>query len=465
MVAPTRQFAISSLLTIGGSTLALGLVLGYFVEQGLLEREWASTTAFVQSGARAHLRPTDFAPAGRPVSLEVGERLEEFARQVRVLPEVSRLVVYGPDARVQWADARRDDGPAAPAGPGVTRALAGEPGARIRPGGTGRVDLYVPIRFPGEGRVAGAVAAEIDGSRALAAVRRARLTLWGLALATGVILYAALYGVVWRASRTLRAQHAALARRAEELARTNDDLRATQQALVTAERFAAVGEVTAAVAHGLGNPLASIRATAQLTLLDAPEGPVQAGLRQIVADTDRLRDRMRALLDFGHPVEHRLLPTALAAAVRPVVEQIAPRSQAQSVQVEVRVPEDLPKVRLDPARFEEALLCLVGNALDAMPRGGTLTLTAQPVARAGAPPAVELHVEDSGPGIPPALRARVLEPFFTTKAGGTGLGLGVAQKLLEASGARLRLDDPPGGGTRITITLPRDEAETCPRPS
>jgi signal transduction histidine kinase len=464
MVAPTREFTVSSLLTIGASTLVFGLALGYFVERGLLDREWASTTAFVQAAARAHLRPADFGQATPTAMLEAGDRFEEFARQVRMLPEVRRLVVHGPDNQVEWSDVERgvksDSAPA-----DVARALAGQPGAHLGPGGSDRVDLYVPITFPGEGRVAGVVEAEIDGSRALTAVRGARRTLWLLALASGIALYAALYGVVWRASRTLRAQHAALTRRADELARSNDELRAAQEALLTAERFAAFGEITAAVAHGLGNPLASIRATAQLALLDAPEGPLRDGLRQIVVDTDRLRDRMRALLDFGRPVEHRAVPTALATAVRPVVEQLRPRCQTQGVRVEIRVPDDLPAVRLDPARFEEALLCLAGNALDAMPRSGTLTLAARPVEVEGARPAVELSVEDSGPGIPPALRERALEPFFTTKPGGTGLGLAVARRLLEASGARLRLDSPPAGGTRLTITLPRDEVAPCPRPS
>ena len=277
MVAPTRAFAVSSLVIVGASTLAFGLALGYFVQSGLLDREWASTTAFVQSAARAHLRPGDFGSAPPAASLEAGDRFEEFARQVRMLPEVRRLVVYGPDARIQWTDVERAT-PAAPGAADLGRAFAGEPSAHLRPGDESRVDLQVPITFPGEGRVAGVVQAEIDGSRALAAVRSARRTLWALALASGVVLYAALYGVMRRASRTLRAQHAALTNRADELARANDELRAAQQALLTAERFAAFGEVTAAVAHGLGNPLASIRATAQLALLDAPDGPVRNGL-------------------------------------------------------------------------------------------------------------------------------------------------------------------------------------------
>jgi signal transduction histidine kinase len=105
-------------------------------------------------------------------------------------------------------------------------------------------------------------------------------------------------------------------------------------------------------------------------------------------------------------------------------------------------------VRLDPARFEEALLCLIGNALDAMPSGGSLRLAA-----AAANGEVRLRVEDTGPGIPPETLARVFQPFFTTKPEGTGLGLPLAKKLLEAIGARLSVESD-GSGTRVSITLP-----------
>jgi two-component system sensor histidine kinase HydH len=220
---------------------------------------------------------------------------------------------------------------------------------------------------------------------------------------------------------------------------------------VATERLAAFGEATAAVAHGLGNPLAAIRASAQVALLDA-EGPVREQLVQIVADTDRLRDRMRALLDLSRPVESRSVPTALDAAVRSALGPVGARSAAQGVNVDVEIPPDLPKVRLDPARFEEALLCLVGNALDAMPAGGALRLTA--VSGAGN---VELRVQDTGPGMSPSALARAFEPFFTTKPRGTGLGLALARKLLEATGARLALESN-GGGTRATIDLPRADA-------
>lgn len=452
MVSPTRQFALLSLATIGGSTLLFGFALTYFVERGILDREWTSTSAFLRTAARAHLRPPDLGP-GADQSPDSSERYEEFARQVRMLPEVLRLVAYDGSGRAYWTDAAH---PPEPHGltPRLRQALAGESVAVLeagRPRGQERVELYVPLTFPGEGRVAGAIEAYVDASRVLASVRRARLTLWTLALASGAVLYLALYGVVWRASRDLRAQHAALAQRADELARANAELRAVQRQLVAAERLAAFGEVTAAVAHGLGNPLASIRATAQVALLDAPEGPLRERVLQVIAETDRLRDRMRALLDLGRPVESRRVPAALDHLVGEALDAVRPRCQTQGVRLDLAVPPDLPKARLDPARFEEALLCLVGNALDAMPAGGTLRVAAGP-----APGGIALTVADTGPGMPPAVLARAFEPFFTTKPSGTGLGLAVAKKLLEGSGSALGVESGPGG-TRAVISIPVDQ--------
>jgi signal transduction histidine kinase len=316
------------------------------------------------------------------------------------------------------------------------------------------VKLYVPITFPGEGRIAGVVEADVDPSRVLAAARRARLTLWSLALASGAVLYAVLYGIVRRASRTLRRQHAALAERAEELARTNTELRAVRQELVSAARLAAFGEITAAVAHGLGNPLAAIRGMAQLALLESAEPGVRDRLQQVMTQVDRLGERMRALLRLGRPVEQQPLPAALDRVVAVTLDSVRVRFTSIGVRVEVDVPPDLPKVRLDPAGFEEAFLCLVGNALDAMPTGGALRVSATAENEGG--PTVRLVVEDSGPGMSPAVLHQVFEPFFTTKRDGTGLGLALARKLLDAAGARLALESEPGRGTRAVVFLPAD---------
>jgi signal transduction histidine kinase len=453
--SPTRQFAILSLVTLGGSTLVLGLVLTYFVERGILDREWASTAALVRTAARFYLRPGDFGP-GAAEGGEAGDRFEEFTRQVRMLPEIERIAAYDARGGSLWTDAGRG-GPSQAPHEWLRQALEGETSVRFAAGGPGgreSVKLYVPVTYPGEGRIAGVVEADVDPSRVLAAARQARLTLWTLALASGALLYAVLYGIVWRASRMLRRQHAALTERAEELARTTTELGAVRQQLVSAARLAAFGEITAAVAHGLGNPLAAIRGMAQLALLESAEPGVQERLQQVVVQADRLGERMRALLRLGRPVEQQPLPSALDRVVAVTLDSVQVRATTGGVRVEIDVPPDLPKVRLDPAGFEEAFLCLVGNAFDAMPSGGVLRVRAATGSDGGA--TVRLVVEDTGPGMSPAVLQQVFEPFFTTKRDGTGLGLALARKLLEAAGAGLALESEPGRGTRAVIVLPVD---------
>jgi two-component system, NtrC family, sensor histidine kinase HydH len=455
--SPTRQFALLSLLTIGGSTLVFGLALAYFVERAILDREWASTSALLRTAARFYLRSDDFAGGDSEAADVAGDRFEELTRQVRMLPDIQRLVVYDVRGRVLWADTGR--GPGHPPHRWLQEAIGGDISVRLEPRAADtpeRVELYVPITFSGEGRVAGVVEAYIDPSRVLASVRRARLFLWSLALASGVMLYLALYGIVWRASRTLRAQHATLTNRAEELARANAELRAVQQQLVAAERLAAFGEVTAAVAHGLGNPLAAIRGMAQLAQVESTDAGVRERLEQVIAQADRLSERMHALLRLGRPIEQRPIPVALDRAIHVALDSLRPRCAASGVQLEVAVPADLPKVRLDPAAFEEAFLCLAGNAVDAMPRGGVLRVQGRRSDTEA--DTVWLQVEDTGPGIPPAVLPQVFEAFFTTKRNGTGLGLALARKLLEGAGARLALESEVGRGTRAVMSLPTDEA-------
>src|SRR5262245_55230762 len=145
--SPTRQFAILSLVTIGASTLVVGLALAHFVEQAILEREWTSTAAFVRAAVHDHLRPQDFGTAGPVTAPESQDRLEEFTRQVRRLPEVLQLVVYAPDGRALWSDAERTAEPSAPSD-GVRTALAGRTDAVLEPGsqaGRERIKLYVPV--------------------------------------------------------------------------------------------------------------------------------------------------------------------------------------------------------------------------------------------------------------------------------------------------------------------------------
>src|SRR5207248_1814444 len=185
---------------------------------------------------------------------------------------------------------------------------------------------------------------------------------------------------------------------ARAFARMTEQLRQSRAQLVQSEKLASIGQMAAAVAHGLRNPLASLRAAAQLARhrVDAPAAREQ--LDAIVEQVDRLDLRIE-------------LAVHAAAA--------------------------LPDIQVDPMRLEQALTELVSNALDAMPEGGRLDVATRAEPGPGGAGGVVVEVTDSGPGIAPEILPNLGEPFFTTRPEGTGLGPAIAKRYVEEAGGRL----------------------------
>jgi signal transduction histidine kinase len=243
-----------------------------------------------------------------------------------------------------------------------------------------------------------------------------------------------------------------------ELARTfaamAERLQRAQRELVQSEKLASIGQMSAAVAHGLRNPLASIRAATQLSHHQLPPGsPQREHLQAVIAEVDRLERRISHLLDFTKPV-------AFAPAAEPVRDLVdralsvfPERLVRQGVDLRVDVDRALPAAWVDGPQIEQALLEVIGNGLDAMPKGGTLTVSAAAASTNGIP-AITVSIQDSGEGIPEAALARVAEPFFTTKADGTGLGLAIARRFVEQNRGVLTFASRENQGTLVTITLP-----------
>jgi hypothetical protein len=266
-----RQFAIVNFLVIGLLTTGLATLLAVQFREDLLEREWAITADHVRTAILQHLRPPDLA---RPLTPPGQKRLEELSQQVIAMPEVVRMAVYDANRRLVWSD-DPGQGTAAPS-PDLTRALAGQPVVNLTPGHwpalflwernefARLVEVYVPVVFPGASRVAGVVVVGKLPQQVFASVRRGQAIVIGSAGAGGLLLYLTLFWIVRRAARRIDEQHRALAARTEELTAANQELKAVQAQLVSAERMAAIGEVVTAVAHGIRNPLANIRASAQV---------------------------------------------------------------------------------------------------------------------------------------------------------------------------------------------------------
>jgi signal transduction histidine kinase len=132
----------------------------------------------------------------------------------------------------------------------------------------------------------------------------------------------------------------------------------------------------------------------------------------------------------------------------------------QQVALQVEVPATLPDVRVDPMQVEQAIVEVVSNALDAMPAGGELRITARTAADVGTN-GVTIEITDTGRGIPESALASVCEPFFTTRQEGTGLGLAIAKRYIEQNGGRLEISSRAGEGTSVRIWLPAAEPEAA----
>jgi signal transduction histidine kinase len=253
---------------------------------------------------------------------------------------------------------------------------------------------------------------------------------------------------------------------ARAFASMTDRLRQSRDELVQSEKLASVGQMAAAVAHGLRNPLASLRASAQLALQQPDSPATREQLREMIAEVDRLDHRITHLLAFSrpapsHPIRERVGPLleGLLASRKPLLAE-------RQVTVTLDLAPDLPEITVDPVRIEQALIEVVANALDALAPGGRLGITAREAESGETGRRVIVEIADSGRGIPEEVLPSVFEPFFTTRAEGTGLGLAIARRFVEQSGGRLDIASRPGEGTTVRFDFPAaSAAATDPRPA
>lgn len=253
-----------------------------------------------------------------------------------------------------------------------------------------------------------------------------------------------------------RAQHKVSALN-QELRQSLEALARTQSELVARERMAALGELAAAMAHEVRNPLGAISncVTALHHLPGRQLDAQQQSLLEIIAEeVQRLDELVRGLLDFARPVKPQPRPEPL----EPVVEgalTAALRAQATGPRVTIQreVAPDLPPALVDVQLLHVALSNLFTNALQAMPEAGELKVRIEREQRDGAP-RLQLSISDTGTGIPPEVQRRIFEPFFTTRATGTGLGLPIVRRIVEGHSGEVEVCSTEGRGTTFIVRLP-----------
>jgi len=258
-----------------------------------------------------------------------------------------------------------------------------------------------------------------------------------------------------RTHERLRAQVASLQR---ELSRANEQLRRSRS-------LAALGEMAAGIAHEIRNPLGSIQLYARALEEDLAQAPQQRELARRIAEAVRGLDRIvRDVLVFARPIASRLQPLNAAALFEQTLACAADLLDESGATVRTRVAQDLPPAKGDPDLLRQALLNLLRNAVEALAqsppaaqrpcvwllaRGATMRDD-----QGARGPAVELLVEDNGPGLDKEAAEKLFQPFFTTKAQGAGMGLAVVHRILDAHHGAVRVERRRPCGARFVLTLP-----------
>jgi signal transduction histidine kinase len=234
-----------------------------------------------------------------------------------------------------------------------------------------------------------------------------------------------------------------------EVRRLSDELEAKNRELARKNRLADLGQMASHVAHEVRNSLVPMKLYLSLLRrrLDRDRGSLDV-LDKVMAGFTGLEATVGDLLHFSSQRDPHRETVPLLPLLVEIVQSLSPQLDAQEIAAKIDCPRMLT-ARLDPEMLRRALLNLVLNALDVLPTGGELLLTA-----CRTPHGIEIEVADSGPGIPAPLINRLFEPFFTTKGGGTGLGLAIVERIAAAHGGFATALNCPEGGAAFTLIIP-----------
>lgn len=237
----------------------------------------------------------------------------------------------------------------------------------------------------------------------------------------------------------------------EELKKAYAELKKTQQALIQNEKLAALGRFSAGIAHEIRNPLANISASAQFCMTKYEiDTNMKRHFDVILRNTETANRIIKELLDFTSPRETILTSGDVKKVLNHVCEMAKIRCAKQNIEMEILISPDLPDIRLNEKKLEEAFMNFVSNAIESMPEGGKLTV----LASLNDDDSIKITFKDTGCGIKNEDIDKIFEPFFTTKDDGTGLGLSLAYHIINSHSGHLSFESKIKNGTKIDIILP-----------
>ena len=234
--------------------------------------------------------------------------------------------------------------------------------------------------------------------------------------------------------------------------RKETELRRREQETLRAEHLATVAQMATGVAHELRNPLTAVKMLVQAGREGGPGGLPAEDLEYIEQEIRRMERCLQSYLDFARPRKPERRAMDLADLVDRTLALVQPRAAQQRVELRFARPAAPVVADVDWEQIQQVLINLAFNALDAMPRGGTLETEIQ----ANEPGTIALRVLDTGPGMTPQVLAQMFQPFFTSKETGTGLGLVISRRIAEEHGGNLTATNRPEGGACFELSLPAE---------
>ncbi len=432
-------FVLTTFVAISIICVLAAFAIAQFMTKALIEREAELSQEFLESLMFSDRQTIFNLPAGSS-----NPALLEFVNHLFGLPGIIRVNVYSSDRTVLWSTDKRIVGQRSNGNDELEAALDGK---RITEVGwlsdstkpehrliaeryTGRyIESYIPIRSKeAQPQIIGVVELYKLPVALNATIKAGQQIIWAGAAVAAAILFAALYWIVQRGAHLIEAQ---------------------QKELSLMEAMAAIGQMASAVAHSLRNPMATIRSSAELWQAenDNTHNPT---VRDIIDQIDRMDKHVRNLLNYSRSDSYGLRPVD---PIEVVTSHLPSFSKPNgTVKIEFRL-TDLRKqkefVLANDLLLGQALTSIFTNAVEAMPNGGTLSVSVFNKDQEH----VSIEVTDSGGGIPADHIAKVKDSNYTTKTHGFGLGLMLAQRIVERFSGSLDIKSAYGSGTSVSITL------------
>jgi len=442
-----RSYGLASFVVLATIGSLSGLLFSNYMADSLLKRDAFVSQAFLQSltevegGAEVFQRSLTENTTTRQ---EPVYNLPELVDHIATMPGVVRANLYSRDGKVLWSTQTDLIGEVYPANAELDEALTGKlvyELSNVQAGDKAEyaqfssniiqvIENYLPIWDTDNRKAVVAVVEIYKAPQDLfESIQSARYLVWFDIIISTLFLYATLFWIVYRASKLIHSQ---------------------QLKLVESETLAAVGEMAAAVAHSIRNPLAAIRSSAELTTELSQEAETRETAEDIISESDRLEQWVRELIIFSRPGSTQLRTEHLGEILDHCLQGYQRAMTRNGVTLVRKGSQAMPLVIGDSVLIGQMFNSVIANALEAMPRGGTLTLKTH----AESEKFVHIDLSDTGHGIPADQLDKIFEMRATTKRGGLGIGMALVKRIVERHNGSMSLTSEAGKGTTIHFRIP-----------